>query len=278
MTVGVGGDVAQAATPEQHREAQGWHERFITAFGGAVVAVCLVLLGFAWNDGLRGSSFAELRSDIASGTVQEWYVAGSLHQGRLDLLEAERSLLHDETVDVNGEVVGTSTTSYGVVGEPTGGILVWRSFGSPGWQVAVADNDPGSFGEMSVDSNEASAALVRQLRDAGVAMRPFSFGDGTTMGNLAALGGLIVLGGLVMGAAPRVGTRWFWFWMLVNGPLLLGFIAYAVVELIGFRRRPERPLDRRFNGWVGFFGAFALGLGVAMVGELLRNRGVPLPL
>ncbi|WP_353951328.1 hypothetical protein V6K52_17070 [Knoellia sp. S7-12] len=277
MTVGVGDDVAYAATPEQSREATGWHSRFIVAFGGAVVVVSILLLGSAWTEGLRGSTFAQLRSDIASGSVQEWYVADSLSQGDFDLMEAHQSQLHSEEVAENGEVSSSSTSTTGP-GEPTGGILVWRMWGSQGWQVAASDNDPGSFGGMSVDANEQSKALVAALREAGVSMRPNDFSDNMTLQNFAAFGALLVLAGLLFGAAPRVGTRWFWFWMFLNGPFALGFIAYAAMELIGFRRRPDPPLKKRLPGVVGFVGALVLSFALAAGAEFLRRQGVPLPL
>lgn len=273
MTVGVGDDVVYAATSEQPRAATGWHARFIVAFGGAVVAVSLMLLGSAWSEGLRGSTFTELRSDIASGSVQEWYVADSLRQGDFDLMEAHQSPL--EVTEVTDDGVFASTEPDG---EPAGGILVWRTWGSTGWQVAASDADLGSFGQMSTDANEQSKALVGALRAAGISMRPNDFSDNTTLQNFAAFGALLVLAGLLFGAAPRVGTRWFWFWMFLNGPLALGFIAYAVMELIGFRRRPDPPLNKRLSGVVGFAGALVLSFALSAGAEFLRSSGVSLPL
>jgi hypothetical protein len=55
-------------------------------------------------------------------------------------------------------------------------------------------------------------------------------------------------------------------------------MAYAVTELVGLRRRPDPPLDRRLKGIVGFAGAILLRLGVAATAALLRSRGVPIPL
>lgn len=64
----------------------------------------------------------------------------------------------------------------------------------------------------------------------------------------------------------------------MNGPLLLGFIAYAALELIGFRRLPDPPLNKRLTGLVGLVGAVVLGFLVDLVAGALRSRGVPIPL
>lgn len=278
MTVGVGDDVAYAATSEQARPEMGWHARFITAFGGGVVVVVFLLLGSLWSDGLRASTFEDLRGDLRDGSVQEWYAADSLNKGFLDRMEANQSALHGEVVNGEGEVTSSSTSPTLTEGEPTGGILVWRAWGSNGWQVAASDSDLGSFGEMRTDANEASKALVGELREAGVAMRPFDFGATPGLHGLVGFGALLVFASLLFGAAPRVGTRWFWFWLFLNGPLALGFVAYAVSELIGFRRRPDPPLNKRLPGIVGFVGAFLLSLALQLGADFLRARGVPIPL
>lgn len=278
MTVGVGDDVAYAATPEQPRAATGWHARFIVAFGGAVVAVCLVLLGSFWSEGLRASTFEELRTTIAEGGVVEWYVADSLHKESLDRLEARQSSLQSEDVSADGAVTSSSTSPTNTVGEPAGGILVWRTYGGPGWHVATADAGITASDGYRAEATDETRELVMQLREAGVSMRPFEWDHGSDLHNVAAIGAFLVFAGLVMGSAPRVGTRWFWFWLFLNGPLAIGFIAYAVMELIGFRRRPDRPLDKRAPGVVGFIGAFVLSGVFAVVAEWLRGRGVPIPL
>ena len=82
----------------------------------------------------------------------------------------------------------------------------------------------------------------------------------------------------VAGPATRVGTKWFWFWLLVGTPLGVGAIAYAVTELIGLRRRPDRPSASRRTGIVGFAAAIVLSLAVAAASQLLRSQGVPIPL
>ncbi|EAP98509.1 hypothetical protein JNB_16133 [Janibacter sp. HTCC2649] len=268
----MGDDVAQVATPERER-APGWHARFLIAFGGAVVVVSLLLLGSLWTDGLRASTFEELRGDIRNGAVQEWYVADSLSKGFLDAKEAHQTPV--EATEVTDDGMFTSTDP---AGEASGGILVWRTFGGHGWQVANADAGFGSFDGHKADATEETSKLVRQLRDAGVSMRPFDWGDNTTLQNLAGFGALIVFAGLLFGAAPRVGTRWFWFWLFLNGPLAIGFIAYAVMELIGFRRRPDPPLTKRLTGITGLVGAWVLSVVLALSAAFLRSRGLQLPL
>ena len=274
MTVGVGDDVAEyAATPEQPRVTTDGRARLLAAFGGAVVVVCVMLLGTAWSEGLRSSTVVELRADIASGWVQEWYVADDLSQGDFDLMEARQAPLEGPA----GTGGSTGPTTDGTA-EPTGGILVWRTWGSPGWKVAASDTGLGAFSQMGTGANEQSRALVQDLRDAGVSLRPFDFGDQGGLDQVAGLGVLLVLAGLAFGSAPRVGTRWFWLWMFLNAPLALDFIGYAVLELVGIRRRPDPPLDKRLSGLVGFVGALLMGLAFRLGADFLRSRGVPLPM
>lgn len=277
MTVGVGHDVAYAATPEQPRPQSALGARFSVAFGGAVVAVALLLLGSWWTDGLRESTFEDLRGDLRDGSVQEWYVADSIEKGTLDRFEARQSTVEETVVNDAGEIVSNSTSLNGP-GELTGGILVWRTWGHAGWQVASADVGLGSFDGFSAEATPETRELVKQLRAAGVSMRPYDFGGATTLVQVALVGGLVLFGGLIFGAAPHVGTRWFWFWMFLSGPLFLGFLAYAVMELIGFRRRPDPPLKKRLPGIASFVGAPALGLLLGLAAGYLRSRGVPLPL
>jgi hypothetical protein len=277
MTVGVGADVAQVATSGRERTEPSWHARFITAFGGAVVIVALILLAVSWSEGLRAATFDELRADLSQGSVQEWYVADKIAKGDFDRMEARQSTFEEVVVDGNGETTSTSTSMNGP-GEPSGGILVWRTWGDSGWKVAASDSEILGMGGLTAEASEESTALVRQLRDARFSMRPFDPFESTALENLAKLGGLLVLLGVVMGSAPRVGTRWFWFWAMVVGPWFLGFIAYAVVELIGFRRRPDPPLEKRLSGVMGLAGAWVLGILLSLGADFLRRSGVNLPL
>ena len=272
MTVGVGDGVAQVAAPEQPRLEHGWHARFLVAFGGAVLVVSFLLLGSMWTEGLRAATFDDLRADLSQGSVQEWYVADNLSKGDFDRMVAHQSPLQNVVVDEAGV---TTTTG---AGELAGGILVWRTRGESGWKVAAAALDLRSIGSVATDASDESKALVERLRAAGVSMRPYDWGDTTGLENVAKLGAVLVIIGLVTGAAPRVGTRWFWFWVLLGAPLALGFIAYAVTELIGWRRRPDPPLKKRLPGIVGFIAAPCLSIALAVGADFLRSRGVPLPL
>ncbi|MEO7268856.1 MAG: hypothetical protein ABIW49_06590 [Knoellia sp.] len=276
MTVGVGDDVAQAATPERERAEPGWRARFITAFGGAVVIVALILIAVSWSQGLRAATFDDLRADISQGSVREWFVADTIAKGDFDRMEARQSTLEEEVVTQDG-TTDSNTTSMNGPGEPSGGILVWRTWGDSGWKVAAAESEIRGMGGFSADASEESKAVVKQLRGAGISMRPYDSFESPTPENLAKIGGLLVLLGLMVGAAPRVGTRWFWFWAMVIGPWFLGFIAYAVMELIGFRRRPDPPLTKRLTGIVGLVGAWVFGVLLALGADFLRQSGVPLP-
>lgn len=273
MTVGVGaGTDPYAAAPERPRARSGWRERLVVALGGAVVATIAMLLVTAWSTGLRPSTFDQLRADLADGSVVQWYAAEQLESGLLDVASAPSSGVRGDLEQAGeGEFLPPK-------GDPLGGILVWRTWGSPGWHVAAQTDVSFVSDDYRAAASEESAALVAQLRAAQVPMKPFEFSQGPPFQGYVVAGGLLVLVLLVTGPAPRVGTRWFWFWVLVTLPAGLGFVAYAVQELIGIRRRPDPPLPRRLSGVVGFFGALVVGFVLALGAELLRSRGVPLPL
>lgn len=278
MTVGVGDEARQdpvtpvAATPERPRTWAGWRDRLVVALGGAVVTVVAVLLVSAWQTGLRASTFDQLQADLADGTVQQWYAAERLESGALDLLQAPASTVRGD-LDESGEGVYLPPK-----GDPLGGFLVWRAWGDPGWNVA-SESGASDRGDGSREAaTQESTALVGQLRAAGVPMRPFELFDGSWVTNAVGLGGLAVLVLLVAGPAPRAGNRWFWFWSMLTIPVGLGFVAYAVVELIGIRRRPDPPLTRRWSGPLGFFGSILVAFLLGVIAQVARSRGVPLPL
>lgn len=272
MTVGVGDDVASFATTEAPaRSWNAWQQRLVVAFGGAVIAVVATLLVMSWSTGLRESTFQQLQSDITDGSVQQWYAAERFESGPLDLKQAPTSTVRGD-LDEASEGVYLPPN-----GDPLGGILVWRTWGEPGWHVASESGVSHAGDEYQAAATEASTALVGQLRAAHVPMKPYEFSDGGWVGGAVNFGGLAILVLLVLGPAPRVGTRWFWFWVLLNGPVALGFVVYAVMELIGIRRRPDPPLAKRLNGVQGFLGMLLLGFVAAAVADTLRSNGVPLP-
>lgn len=272
MTVGVGEDVAYAATPEPVRPPTAWGARFRVAFGGGAVAVALILLGSLWSSGLRASSFEELRGDLRDGAVLEWYVADNVARGDFDVMQANQTTTSQE-VSPDGVPAGNMDSDVFA-----GGIIVWRTMGGTGWHVAAADMDLSGTGGFGASASPESTALVTQLRAAGVSMRPYYFRDATAIGGIAVFGGVLLFIGMVAGPAPRVGTRWFWFWIFVVAPLCLGFIAYAVMELIGFRRRPDPPLTKRWRAIAGLVGAFLLSIALQLGADFLRGRGVSIPL
>ena len=271
MTVGVGDDVASSATPKvPARSWNAWQQRLVVAFGGAVVAVVIMVLMASWSTGLRPSTFDQLRADLADGTVQQWYAAERFESGPLDLRQAPTSTVRGDLDEVSEGVFLPPK------GEPLGGILVWRTWGSPGWHVASQAGVVNAGDEYQEAATEESTALVAQLRAAQVPMKPYEYSDGGPFKGVLLVGGLAVLVVLVAGPAPRLGTRWFWFWVLVNVPLGLGAVAYAVLELIGVRRRRDAPRRRRLTGVHGFVGAIVVGIALGGLASLLRSWGVPL--
>lgn len=282
MTVGVGDEAKQgpaapisappAATPEQPRTWAGWRDRLVVALGGVVVAVVAVLLASAWQTGLRASTFEQLQRDIADGSVQQWYAAERLESGPLDLTRAQASTMRGD-LDETGEGVYLPPK-----GDPLGGILVWRSWGDPGWQVASSTGVSSRGDDYQEPATEESTAIVGQLREAQVPMKPFEFSEGSWVTNAVSFGGLALFAFLVLGPAPRVGTRWFWFWVMLTLPAASGVVAYAVLELVGIRRRPDRPLDRRISGLRGFLGSILVSMVLLALAHTLRDKGVPLPM
>ena len=57
MSIGAGDGVetVEAAVGAEPRREEQWSARVLAAFGGAVVVVCLLVLGSAWSTGLRPS-------------------------------------------------------------------------------------------------------------------------------------------------------------------------------------------------------------------------------
>ena len=278
MTVRVGDEAREDpattrdATPEQPRTWAGWSDRLVVALGGAVVAVVAVLLASAWQTGLRASTFEQLQADLADGTVQQWYAAERLESAPLDLTRAPASGVRGD-LDEAGEGVYLPPK-----GDPLGGILVWRTWGGTGWQVASPAGTAALGDDLRMAATEESTALVGRLRDAQVPMKPIEFSEGSWVTVVVSLGGLALLAFLVVGQSPRVGTRWFWFWVMITLPAASGVVAYAVLELVGIRRRPDRPLDRRINGVRGFLGSIVVSMVLLAVVNTLRDKGVPLPL
>jgi len=278
MTVGVGDQGGQGRattlvpTPEPPRSWAGGRDRLVVAFGGAVVAVVAVLLASAWQAGLRASTFEQLQDDLADGTVQQWYAAEQLESAPLDLTRAPASTVRGD-LDEAGEGVYLPPK-----GDPLGGILVWRTWGATGWQVASPAGVAALGDDLRMAATEESTALVGRLRDAQVPMKPYEFSEGSSVAVVVALGGLALLAFLVLGPAPRVGTRWFWFWVITTLPAASGVVAYAVLELVGIRRRPDRALDQRISGLRGFLGSILVSMVLLAVAHTLRDNGVPLPL
>ncbi|GEQ12763.1 hypothetical protein KLO01_08100 [Knoellia locipacati] len=252
------------------RPLAAWRERLVVAFGGAVVVVVVGLLVMSWSTGLRESSFEQLQTDLQQGSVQQWYAAERLEDGVLGFTQAPMST-------VRGDLDEASDGVYlPPEGDPLGGILVWRTWGAQGWRVASESGVSDATGDYQEAATEVSTALVGQLRVAKVPMRPYEFSEGGWLRGAVALGAVAVLVMLLAGPPPRAGNRWFWFWTF-GLPLGLGFVAYAVVELIGLRRRPDPPMADRLSGQRGFLTSLVIGIVLTLLMSLGRAGGLPLP-
>jgi len=265
------GEVAAGAATVDARPVAAWRERLVVAFGGAVVAVLAGLLVMAWSTGLRESSFEHLQADLEQGSVQQWYAAERLEDGPLGFTKAPMST-------VRGDLDETTDGVYlPPEGDPLGGILVWRTWGGSGWNVASESGVSGAGDQYREAATQVSTALVGQLRAAKVPMKPYEFSEGGWLRGAVILGALAVFVVLLAGPPPRAGNRWFWFWMF-GLPAGLGFVAYAVVELIGLRRRPDPPMAERLSGLRGFVSSFVIGIVLILMVSVARALGVQLPM
>lgn len=122
----------------------------------------------------------------------------------------------------------------------------------------------------------AAAELARQLDQQQLAGASIS-GRPLVGWILLALS-LTVLSGLIFGPAPRRGTRWYWFWIIVVTPHALGLVLWVI------REHPWAQVERpaatdRDRGWFGLVTAlvasFVLSVVLLGLNHLLGDRWVP---
>ena len=119
-------------------------------------------------------------------------------------------------------------------------------------------------------SSDTPAAVVASFQAAGVPEAEASvFFRGLPADRVTNAGFVLLVMTMlvvVLGARPRRGTRWFWFWV-VGGPLAVGVPIFAVAELL----RPRFELEGTVHPsgvagrWSGLTG-FAIGVVLSLVG------------
>ena len=99
-------------------------------------------------------------------------------------------------------------------------------------------------------------------------------------GRLGVILGLAFLGVLVIGPAPALGTRWFWWWVVVLTPYGLGLLFWLARDRPW--ARPAEPAgprarDRGLLGLItGFLAAIVINVLLLLLTGVLGDRWVPM--
>jgi hypothetical protein len=134
--------------------------------------------------------------------------------------------------------------------DETGTTIVWQTTsGQTFYAETMPFTTPQDHG-VPGGAQRAAAAVEQRLEEAGIPQL-YQSSDAPRLAGILMISGLLVLVG---GSAPRLGTRWFWFWS-AGAPGGLGVLAYLIFERI---RPSTRPLplagerDLRWHGFAGF--------------------------
>jgi hypothetical protein len=257
------------------------------AIGGALVMLWLLTAGSGWSSGILPSTMTQLARDTQDHAVVAYFVTDQLEDRHGFFSTASPAGLGpvDDTgtgTNPAGDPNGTTTTpSSGPDGIPPaaqlrGGIVVWKTFGGQ-WQAAASGYPIDSgIGSANVPASAESRSAAQALDAAGV--RRLVWSD--EVGGLPwapGLLGFVTLLFVVFGPTPRTGTRWFWFWVM-QAPLGVGMLAYAVDERIGLGARMDRPLAQRRRGPLGVALLIGGGLLYGALVSWFRSRGWAWPL
>ncbi|RZU54348.1 hypothetical protein EV385_6299 [Krasilnikovia cinnamomea] len=229
----------------------------------AVVGLWVLAAATAWWTAPRQQSYAQARADVAAGRVTT-YQWGDRWDGNTRRWFDDYGLQSSDTL---------------------GPLFAWRTpDGRWHW------TDTTDFGEVMATgaalekqyAGVGAAALAKELRDAGLDNALGDVGRPAIVTGIEASLGLLFIGVLVAGPAPRLGTRWYWFWLVTVAPYGLGMLFWM------FRDHPwsrttaapgdEDQRDRGVRGLLlGILSAFVIGLVVLALQSLLGDRWVPQP-
>ncbi|MEV4639495.1 hypothetical protein AB0J80_19290 [Actinoplanes sp. NPDC049548] len=234
----------------------------------ALVLVWLVAATVTWWTTPRQQDYAQAQADLTAGRVtayqwgdhwdvdrsRRWFGSATLESsGTLGPLFAWRT--------ADGRVHWTDTSDFEEVHE-TGAVSATDYAG------------PGAVG------------LAQTIRAAG---REGSNRDVDSPGPLlvaaGALLGLVFLGVVIAGPAPRLGTRWYWFWLVSTAPFGLGLLFWLFRDHPWTRSaRPADPpgdRDRRDRGvlglCIGMLASLVISILLFFLHGSLGDRWVPSP-
>ncbi|MFC3502996.1 hypothetical protein ACFOOK_18705 [Micromonospora krabiensis] len=220
----------------------------LTAVGlpWALLLLWLLWAGLAWWSAPREVPVDELDRDLAAGRV----------------------ITFQRTDGWNDDAL------WGDAPEPRygadqGGVVAWTL---PNGQVRYTyDGGPQGWSDPGPSARDARLTATAQVwRADGAPAHRVS--DAAVLTAMAI--GLIWLFVLVNGRPPRVGTRWYWFWVGLL-PFGVGVLAWVYRE----RWRPAPERAARHSGWWGLcvliLGAIGLSVLVAGLRALLGGTVVP---
>lgn len=217
--------VASERIVDREPEVEPWRLLLKTAVTAVLFALLVTWMFSAWLLTPRASDVGALERAIELGEVTGYQRASGLGPTRALWGGMEANTDH------NGSMIVWQTTSG-------------RTFYAEPDLAGPVEQPQGP--EQSGTRNSATDVLERRLQDAGV-LHVSHQGATPLLATLLILLGLFVL---INGAAPRRGTRWFWFW--VGGVTAgLGVLAWLLLERV-WPAPATRPASMRMGGWAGF--------------------------
>lgn len=242
-------------TTGDHRHGR-WHGwgTWRVARIALVGAWCLWAVA-AWWSAPRPAEVDDARADIAADRVTVYQWADTWHR---------------PTVSLWGTVPELRSWGH------NGPLFVWRTNEGRTYYAAAdaATAEPPLVGaaEPSRPQTEAiRAAVMASLLDTA---RPLHGDVRPAYRYLPMLIGLVCLAVIVLGPAPALGTRWYWFWLTTGAPLGLGVLAWLAVER-PWSARPgpmsEPGVDIRRRGLRGLLIAVVASVALAALGFVLRE-------
>lgn len=214
----------------------------------AVLLAVLLLGGWttwavdAYRTQLRGVSQAELRADLASGAVRDYFLVSDLSDKRDAWARAGLGTI----------ISGTAAITDGGLPEQRGRDVVAVAYHVDSWDrptrlVMIPVEDIGGA------TVHDPARVVEQFRAAGVRAQgepgaPDVDRPSWNIAETAALGTLLAMLAVILSIRTRRGTAWFWLWTAWL-PFGLGVVLFALSELAF---PPRQPAERRRPGWLSF--------------------------
>lgn len=229
----------------------------------SLVALWVLWAALSWWAQPRAAPVGEARADLAAGRVVAYQWGDRW----------------DNDVD-GGWASGPPTlTSRDTLGP----IFAWRTAGHSVRYTVLPSPDSEFTLTDAIDKTRFSDPEAASLAEAGAP----EFRSGQLYPRLASLakwGGpllfLAFLALLINAPAPRLGTKWFWFWVVVWGPFGTGVLFWLFREHPWAARDspPEAKRDRGHLGFlIGVIAAIAVSFLVYLLHDLLGDALVPTP-